>query len=52
MQLLRVARNPWGQEIVLGVSWELLWLFTLAGALFIVSHALYRALHKPSREKP
>ncbi len=40
VDLLRVARNPWGQELLLGLSWELLWLFAGAGALFIVGHAL------------
>ena len=40
MELLRVARNPWGQELLLGLSWELLWLFVGAGVLFIVGHAL------------
>ena len=40
VELLRVARNPWGQEVLLGLSWELLWLFVGAGALVIVVHAL------------
>jgi hypothetical protein len=41
MELLRVARNPWGQEVLLGLSWDLLWVFVGAGALFIVVHALF-----------
>ncbi len=51
MELLRVARNPWGQEMVLGVSWELLWLFVGAGVVFIVGHALYKAFWEPTRDR-
>ncbi len=47
MELLRVARNPWGQEILVGASWELLWLFVAAGVLFMLGHALYKARWEP-----
>ena len=51
MEVLRVDRNPWGQEILLGLSWDLIWLFAGAGAAFIVAHVLYKALWDPSRGK-
>ncbi|MBF0278358.1 MAG: hypothetical protein HQM13_11225 [SAR324 cluster bacterium] len=42
MELFRIDRNPWGQEILQGMSWDLLWVFFGAGALFIVVHMLYK----------
>ncbi len=44
MQLLRVASNPWGQETIIGVSWDLLWWFVGAAVVFIVVHAAYMML--------
>ena len=47
MELFRVNRNPWGQEILSGVSWDLLWVFIAAGAAFIVVHIVYMWLWAP-----
>ncbi len=47
MELFRIEPNPWGQEILLGMSWDLLWLFFGAGLLFIVAHILYRLFWAP-----
>lgn len=41
MELFRVTRNAWGQEILTGISWDLLWIFVGAGLAFIVLHFLY-----------
>lgn len=49
MELFRVSRNPWGQETLVGVSWDLLWWFLGAGAAFIVLHALWMMLRRPRR---
>ena len=43
----RRASNPWGQEILLGVSWDLLWLFVAAGGAAIIVHVLFRLLWAP-----
>ncbi len=40
MEWLRWERNPWGQEILIGLSWDLVWVAVVAGALLIVAHAL------------
>jgi hypothetical protein len=48
MNLLRTDANAWGQEVLLGVSWDLLPLFVAAGALIIVGHALFKALWEPA----
>jgi hypothetical protein len=47
MELLRTDTSPWGQEVLLGVSWDLLPVFVGAGALLIVVHALFKALWEP-----
>lgn len=41
MDLFRVSRNAWGQEVLIGASWDLLWLFVAAGVVFIVAHMIY-----------
>jgi len=43
MELLRWEQSPWGQRQVLGLSWDLLYVFAAAGAAFVVGHALWRA---------
>lgn len=40
MEWFRRERNPWGQEILIGLSWDLVWVAVAAGALLIVAHAL------------
>src|SRR5688572_684074 len=41
MELFRRVFNPWGQEILIGVSWVLLYAAIVAGALFMIGHAVY-----------
>jgi len=38
MEWLRWQRNPWGQEILRGLSWDVAWLAIGAGLLFVVVH--------------
>ncbi|MBI2089370.1 MAG: cytochrome b/b6 domain-containing protein [Deltaproteobacteria bacterium] len=40
MEWFRRERNPWGQEILVGLSWDLIWVAVAAGLLLIVAHAL------------
>ena len=42
LELVRVSRNVWGQKMLLGVSWDLLWVPVAAAAVFIVLHQLFR----------
>jgi hypothetical protein len=49
VDLFRVSRNAWGQETLVGVSWDLLWVFIAAAALFIVCHMVYKAFLAPDR---
>jgi len=48
MTLLRTDTNAWGQEVLLGVSWELLPVFVAAGVAIIVAHALFKAFWEPA----
>lgn len=42
LELLRTAKNVWGQKMLLGVSWDLLWVPVAAAAAFIVLHQIVR----------
>jgi hypothetical protein len=42
--LFRYATSVYGQTVLVGASWELLWWFVAAGAAFIVVHAAVKAL--------
>jgi hypothetical protein len=49
MELVRVTKNAWGQEVLVGISWDLAWVFLGAAALFVVLHALYKLTVAPDR---
>ena len=40
MEFLRRALNPWGEDVMIGVSWDLIWAAVIIGAVFVVGHAL------------
>jgi len=40
MEWLRRETNPWGQEIIIGLDWDLIWLAVAAGILIIAGHWL------------
>ncbi len=44
MDFLTWGRNPWGQQILTHISWDLLWAALFAGLMFLVSHASYMIL--------
>jgi len=41
MELFRRVLNPWSQEVLIGVSWTLLYAAIIAGATVIIGHAIY-----------
>ena len=41
MELWRRVANPWGQDVLVGVSWDLMWAAAIGAALFLVAHALW-----------
>ena len=40
MEFLRRALNPWGEDVMIGISWDLIWAAVIIGAVFVVGHAL------------
>jgi hypothetical protein len=49
VELFRVSRDAYGREVLQGLSWDLIWVFFLAGVALIVVHALYRLFLAPKR---
>ena len=41
MNFWRTADNPWGEEVLIGVSWDLMWLAIIGSVLFLIGHALW-----------
>jgi len=48
MELFRYTRNVWGQEMLVGMSWELLWVPVAAALAFIFLHQIWRLKNKNS----
>jgi cytochrome b subunit of formate dehydrogenase len=44
MDFLTWGRNPWGQQVLTHISWDLLWASLLAGVMFLIAHASYMVL--------
>ncbi|MSR23440.1 MAG: hypothetical protein EXR92_07860 [Gemmatimonadetes bacterium] len=51
MEWIRIASNPWGDQVLIGLAWDVAWLVVVLGALFIVGHAAL-AKKKGAREEP
>jgi cytochrome b subunit of formate dehydrogenase len=41
IELFRRTQNPWGQDVLIGISWDLMWLAIVLAALFLVGHAIW-----------
>ncbi len=50
-ELLRFTKNVWGQKMLLGVSWDLIWVPVAAAVALIVLHQIIR-FAKKSRRTP
>lgn len=46
MDLAAYRSDVWGQEVLRGVSWDLLWLVIVAAFVIIAVHAIYEAVQK------
>ncbi len=44
---LRIESNAWGQEILLGLSWDLIWIFLAVGLGFVLIHLIFKWLIEP-----
>lgn len=52
MEFWREATNPWGQEVLIGISWDLMWTALIAGIAFVAAHAVYVWKFTPKSEAP
>lgn len=54
MSIAEYKNDVWGREVLLGVSWELLWLVCVVALVIVAVHAMYMATRKgvarPSRQ--
>ncbi|MXW68796.1 MAG: hypothetical protein F4Z61_02315, partial [Acidimicrobiia bacterium] len=51
--IVRYRRDVWGEEVILGVSWDLLWVVAVAVLVLLAAHALVMAvLVNRKMEKP
>ncbi len=48
MELWRSAVNPWNQEVLIGVSWDLMWAAIIVGAAFVAAHAVWARFLVPA----
>jgi hypothetical protein len=44
MTLFRYATSVYGEDTLVGASWDLIWWFIGAGVAFIIVHAVVKAL--------
>jgi cytochrome b subunit of formate dehydrogenase len=51
VEIATYKNDVWGQEVLRGVSWDLLWLVIVAAFIAIAAHAIYQASQKRG-EKP
>ena len=41
MELWRSAADPWGQDVLIGISWDLMWAAVIVGVGFTLAHAVW-----------
>ena len=51
MGIAEFKNDVWGREVLLGVSWELLWLVCVVALVVVAVHAMYMATQKKA-ERP
>lgn len=51
IELFRRTQNPWGQDMLLGVSWDLMWVAIVVSALFLIGHTLWYRVRGFSKQE-
>ncbi len=41
IEILRYKTDAWGQKVLEGASWDLIWIFVASAVAFIIFHAIY-----------
>jgi len=52
VEIVRYKRDVWGEEVILGVAWDLLWVVAVAAFLLLAAHAIFVALLARKRARP
>lgn len=52
MEIVRYKRDVWGDEVILGVAWDLLWVVAVAILLLLAGHAIFMAALAKKKAKP
>jgi cytochrome b subunit of formate dehydrogenase len=51
MDLLNWARSPWGDQVLIHISWNLFWASLVGGVLFLLAHGSYMLLSGHHKRK-
>ncbi len=43
MEIIRYRYDVWGEEVILGVSWDLLWVVAVVSLILLAAHAIFMA---------
>jgi formate dehydrogenase subunit gamma len=52
VEIVRYRRDVWGDEVILGVSWDLLWVVAVAILVLLAAHAIFMAALAKKKAKP
>lgn len=52
VEVVRYKRDVWGDEVILGVAWELLWVVAVVVFLLLAGHAIFRAMSGRQHARP
>lgn len=52
MDIIRYRNNVWGEEVILGVSWDLLWVVAVTIFLLLAVHAIFMAALAKKKARP
>ncbi|MEY3666758.1 MAG: hypothetical protein RL572_298 [Pseudomonadota bacterium] len=52
MEIIRYRHDVWGEEVILGVSWDLLWVVAVAAFLLLAAHAVFMAALAKKKAHP
>lgn len=52
MEIVRYKRDVWGDEVILGVAWDLLWVVAVAILILLAGHAILMAALAKKKAKP
>lgn len=50
--IVRYKYDVWGEEVILGVSWDLLWVVAVAALILLAGHAIFMAAFARKRARP